>query len=292
MNTNSTLYITANDIYVEINKDGKCEYLKQAWDQSTWGVSISEVRAGLPSPNVNLVLGSDLPLLPSSDHQMVRTLTESEDNVALVESYRDGFIAAGFTVETIKNLSDLGLGDVATPKEVLQARGVAPTFSPSLEDLENAGAKTIQLSWKIILIVVLIVVAIILAIVFVGGGSSKPKVIPSPSPVASIVLTPAPSVVVASPNNADFTVQVLNGSGTAGLAGKFSAKVEGLGFQVTGTGNADKFDYAKTIIRAGSAVPEGVLTNLKTILPKTVLDETLTSSNSANLVIILGKDAI
>jgi len=44
-------------------------------------------------------------------------------------------------------------------------------------------------------------------------------------------------------------VQVLNGSGQGGQAGVAAADLEGVGFDITGTGDAERFDYQQTTVR-------------------------------------------
>jgi LCP family protein required for cell wall assembly len=65
---------------------------------------------------------------------------------------------------------------------------------------------------------------------------------PQPRPKPSA--TPAPKV---SP--ADVTVQVYNGTGTAGLASTAAAALQKAGFTVSSTGNADSANYTRTEIR-------------------------------------------
>jgi len=60
---------------------------------------------------------------------------------------------------------------------------------------------------------------------------------------------PAPSAV--RPD--DVQVRVLNGNGSNGTASKVSGMLQGAGFEVTGSGDADTFSYAKTVIRYASA---------------------------------------
>lgn len=49
-------------------------------------------------------------------------------------------------------------------------------------------------------------------------------------------------------NRADLKIEVLNGSGVAGLAGKAAEYLEGLGYEDIKTGNADNYDYEQTEI--------------------------------------------
>lgn len=50
-------------------------------------------------------------------------------------------------------------------------------------------------------------------------------------------------------DRADLTLQVQNGSGESGVAKTMSDKLTGLGYKVSGTANADNFDYAQTVIQ-------------------------------------------
>jgi LCP family protein required for cell wall assembly len=58
---------------------------------------------------------------------------------------------------------------------------------------------------------------------------------------------PAPAPATVSP--AEVTVEVLNGSGTPGIAASAAAALQTGGFPVSGTGNADRVDYSRTEIR-------------------------------------------
>ncbi|MFH0892551.1 MAG: LytR C-terminal domain-containing protein [Candidatus Falkowbacteria bacterium] len=67
--------------------------------------------------------------------------------------------------------------------------------------------------------------------------------IPMPAEPENIEALPAP----AAP--ADLSVKALNGSGLPGLAGAVAKKLEGGGYEVRETGNADNFDYSNLTIR-------------------------------------------
>ena len=67
----------------------------------------------------------------------------------------------------------------------------------------------------------------------------------SAEPVAEAATPEAPEVV----DPARIDVQVFNGSGTSGLAGEAARSLEGAGFSVSSTANADSMDYETTEIR-------------------------------------------
>ncbi len=58
-------------------------------------------------------------------------------------------------------------------------------------------------------------------------------------------VTPTPEVEL---DRADLTVQILNGSGTPGVASTAQEYLEGLGYENIDTGNADSYDYEETVI--------------------------------------------
>jgi LCP family protein required for cell wall assembly len=74
----------------------------------------------------------------------------------------------------------------------------------------------------------------------------------SAEPATAAPATPETPVTVAP---SAVSVEVYNGSGTAGLAAEASDELEAAGFVVTSTGNADRSDYEQTVIRhaAGDA---------------------------------------
>lgn len=91
-----------------------------------------------------------------------------------------------------------------------------------------------------------------------------------------------------------YDITVLNGSGKGGEAGKLEKKLKSEGFAVLETGNADKSDYKKTIIKAKNKVPVSFLEKLKSYL-ETQFDleekvETLADSEKTEVVIIVGSN--
>ncbi|OGK15655.1 hypothetical protein A3H80_02185 [Candidatus Roizmanbacteria bacterium RIFCSPLOWO2_02_FULL_37_19] len=89
----------------------------------------------------------------------------------------------------------------------------------------------------------------------------------------------------------DFSIKVLNGSGTVGLAGKLEGELKDAGFTVDSTGNADNYDYKNTIIQKKANVPDGFIELLKETLSDTygTIDvEELSEDESVDVVIIIG----
>jgi polyisoprenyl-teichoic acid--peptidoglycan teichoic acid transferase len=72
----------------------------------------------------------------------------------------------------------------------------------------------------------------------------------------------------------DVGVAVLNGAGTAGLAGRIESQLQGAGFQTVGTDNAPRFDHERTIVAygAGDADAEVAAVMIAELLGEVELD--------------------
>ncbi|MGY1858407.1 LCP family protein [Modestobacter sp. SYSU DS0290] len=87
---------------------------------------------------------------------------------------------------------------------------------------------------------------------------------------------------------AQVRVDVYNGSGISGLAASAAAELEGAGFPVTGTANADSSDYAVTEIRH-AAGDEGLAATLAATVPGAVTKQ-VTDATSGTVQLVLGSD--
>lgn len=109
---------------------------------------------------------------------------------------------------------------------------------------------------------------------------------PTPSPVSSIDKT-------SGLDRAKLSVEIQNGSGVAGVAGKVSDLLKSLGYNVTGTGNADNFNYTSVTIKVKSSeqsylpVLNKDLSSNSYSVGSTSAD--LTSTSSADALVIVGK---
>jgi LCP family protein required for cell wall assembly len=107
------------------------------------------------------------------------------------------------------------------------------------------------------------------------------KVAPSATPSSGAqVLTTSPSNV---------KVQVLNGSGVAGIAAQAAAGLTSRGFDVTGTGNAASFAYTKSVIEYASTADLAAVNTLKQQLTN-VTDLEVSSLTPGTVALILGSD--
>ena len=106
--------------------------------------------------------------------------------------------------------------------------------------------------------------------------------IPTPMPGQTVILTPTPETA---------TISVLNGTTRAGLAGSTSDYLKAQGLDVANVGNADRQDYAQSIVMMNrdkqlTAARIASLLNL----PATAVVKGTDSGAAHDIVVILGDD--
>lgn len=141
--------------------------------------------------------------------------------------------------------------------------------------------------------VIILVVAIGAVIILTSRGSMKMPSIalkPSPTPTTAPLPTAIPTPAV---DKTTLKIQVLNGSGTAGEAGKMKAVLEEKGYSVVGTGNAKTYDYEKIEIQTTST-NEMVLSVLQADISGSYIvgstAATLKDTLPYNVLVIVGKE--
>ncbi len=150
--------------------------------------------------------------------------------------------------------------------------------------------------------ITIILAVLLLVIVGVVGAfffkSSKPA--PTPVPTTSPVTYETPSPTTAPLVRSDWSLEVLNGSGTSGLAKKVAAEILALGYPVVKTGNADKQTYAKTEIFVRKDFADGgafgtkvdlIIADLKDVIKIASVAGELTEG-TASARIVIGKDVV
>jgi hypothetical protein len=114
---------------------------------------------------------------------------------------------------------------------------------------------------------------------------------PTSTPNITTTPTPVPTLNPVDPttglDRSQLAVTVENGSGEAGVAGKAADILKHLGYNVSGTGNADNFNYANVVIQVKSA-SQDYLNLLQTDLSS---DYTI-GSTSADLPDSFSSDAL
>ena len=90
-----------------------------------------------------------------------------------------------------------------------------------------------------------------------------------------------------------YTIRVLNGSGQIGAAGDASDVIEGAGFEVTDTGNADNYEFTDTIVQAKDSVDSSALDTLVDALSgeySVDTGDTLEDSEDYDIIVTVGSE--
>lgn len=96
-------------------------------------------------------------------------------------------------------------------------------------------------------------------------------------------------------DKADYEINVLNGSGTAGEAGTVQKILEDFDYVVANTDNADSYDYVATEIQAKSDVPKAYLDKLEEELSEyyTIkITDSLSDDDEYDVVVIVGSEKV
>ena len=139
----------------------------------------------------------------------------------------------------------------------------------------------------------LLVGALVGGLITYFSGISKPvETLATPTPVATSTPVSSPTPVTTDLKRSDVKLQVLNGSGVSGLAGKVKTYLEGLGYKDVATGNADSSDYAQTELQvkdSKKSFSDLVSKDLSKDYTVSSSIKTLNSSNKYDIIITLGK---
>lgn len=173
-----------------------------------------------------------------------------------------------------------------------------PESQPVLTEPITASDTSRNFKWKKWLLILLVVAA---GLVLVGGGifvyrkAMKRQAITSTSPALPETIQPEKETPPVTPTpaltRADIKIQVLNGSGTPGAAGKTADFLEDKGYEDIKTGNADSYDYEKTVVKIKEDKKDYLellrsdLSGEYTLAADT---ETLETDSSFDAIIILG----
>jgi hypothetical protein len=170
---------------------------------------------------------------------------------------------------------------------------------------------------KFIYVIIFLVILVIFFLTKnVFFGSSKQKAIPAVTPVPTEYQfptdTPALSPTISEPEStaapttkavnpvdsstgldrSTLSVEVQNGSGEAGVAGKGATVLKGFGYKIASTGNADNYNYQNATIKVKSTKA-----NFLALLKKDLgfsytvgsASADLESSSTADAIVIIGK---
>lgn len=119
---------------------------------------------------------------------------------------------------------------------------------------------------------------------------TKPEPTPTPTPVLETPVEEQPTPTPAF-DRSKFTLRILNGTKTSGLAASVSAKLKDLGYSVDKTGNATNSAFTKTALRIKKGSSAGLIEQLiKDLNPDYIAQESenLKDSDTVDAEIILG----
>lgn len=107
-------------------------------------------------------------------------------------------------------------------------------------------------------------------------------------------VTVEPTPTTAAVNLTSYKVQILNGSGTSGEAGKAQGYLDSVGFENFTTGNASAFNYAATEVSLKAEVPDEVFNSIQKALSSyyqevVKSDKALSASSQYDIVVTIGK---
>jgi hypothetical protein len=159
---------------------------------------------------------------------------------------------------------------------------------------ETHRKKSISPVFWIIIPGIFLLGAILGGIVFYQKGINKGQgeTSPTPNPVVSVTPTASPS---ASINLTKYTVDIFNGSGISGEAGRVKSLLTGAGFKIGTTANAATYGYTKTIVKIKSTIDSDFVSALSTALSKTyIVDtaQTLATSSADDVQVIVGNSKV
>lgn len=121
-----------------------------------------------------------------------------------------------------------------------------------------------------------------------------PEESPTPEPTKEPTARPTTSPIdkATGLDRRELSIEIQNGSGEKGVAGKVADFLKSFGYKISGTKNADNFDYTNVTISIKSASA-----NYLSLLKKDLntqysvgdTNSTLSASSSADVVVIVGK---
>lgn len=187
--------------------------------------------------------------------------------------------------------------EVAETPEVIEAPKAEESqeteqVTAPAEVIEEEVEKTNYL-W-IIVPTALLIGALVGGLITYFSGISKLDTDATPSPVTSIqpvveaVPSASPSITI---KRDDIKLQVLNGSGVSGLAGKAKTYLEGLGYKNVVVGNASMSNLTETTISVKESkkdLLEQITTDLSKNYKVSKETETLVASSKYDFIITLG----
>lgn len=196
------------------------------------------------------------------------------------------------TTETIEVIEDVTpqAAKSETPAEPTPPENPLSEFKEKMVEEELSApsdAPKKNYMWPILFIFIAAILLLTGVFLYRQGKSTDDK-------VNVVKLSPAPSVTPQPTKVIDLTkyeIEILNGGGVSGEAGRQKTSLETAGFTISSIGNADNSDYTDTIIQTKKEVDEDFIKKLKDVLNSsfTVGEiESLSEDASVPVVVIIG----
>lgn len=145
-------------------------------------------------------------------------------------------------------------------------------------------------------IIIIFIISFLIGLIVIGSVlfikiPSRAK--PVSAPVTTPAFLPSPTATAsATIKLSDFSVQILNGSGTAGEANRVRDILKAEGFVKFDTGNAGSYDYKNTEISLKDKIPDGVFQSIERALNgdfTIVKSKPLTEDSKYDVMVVIGK---
>ncbi|MFC1649582.1 LytR C-terminal domain-containing protein [Patescibacteria group bacterium] len=158
---------------------------------------------------------------------------------------------------------------------------------------EDTGGSRFSLKSVFFVIFLLLVLALIIGGFAFYQSSQEPtrEAVVEPTKAAESVPTPTPTPTTVDVDLTEITVQVLNGTGIAGEAGRTATELESAGFVDVTAGNASSSGFEETVVEVKGDVHQGVFQTIETTLSDRVVvigEEVLDEDNEYDVIVTVG----
>ncbi len=160
--------------------------------------------------------------------------------------------------------------EIVEAAEKVEPTPQSPMPAPTYTEQDYYPRRSLGVNPLVIIVPgVLLLGALLGGIVFYQKGiNQQAEVTPTPTDNPITAVAPTATPVAATIDLTKFTVNIFNGSGIAGEAGKAKTLLTTAGFKVGTTANAATYDFTKTIIKAKATVDPVFVTKLSSTLSK------------------------
>lgn len=213
------------------------------------------------------------------------------------------FISERFNIKPLKIILNNKIEEIVVDEYKIEKKSLDPIVSVAFKkdiigrdekvlnleiaQLNNPSSKNIFKKLFPILIICLILVG--MGFFFIKKAKAPPTQVKTPTTIN--ITSPTPTQILI--NKQDITIQILNGSGIEGVAGKMESLLKNQGYTIVDLTNADNYDYLQTEIRVKEKITTAFYDSLEKVLKsnyKIVKGDLLTPNEKNDIVIIIGKE--